>query len=223
MVIPTIGTTMFSTLFVLLSEGLFLLTILMHLARKNQALVSLYLGHSVVLALMLLTLAVSDRDPSLLIVVGFTFAVKVVFVSQYFGRLFRSRRLSTASGSYLTLPLTLLTITAIAAFAHAARFQPMFAGDPTGTAALVLSSILIAFFLTINRQGALSQIIGVLALENGIIALAALLGLKQTLTIELGLAFDLAVWIIVAVVFVGMVQQQFGSLSTIDMDHLKEE
>ena len=82
---------------------------------------------------------------------------------------------------------------------------------------------MIAFFLIINRQGALSQIVGVLALENGIIALAAYLGLKLSALVEFGLAFDLAVWISVATVFLGMVQQQFGSIATTEMDQLKEE
>lgn len=213
----------FPTLLVLLSEGLFLLTILLHLARKNRSLVWLYAAHSLVLALILLVTSLQHNDPGLLVVVVLTLLIKVGLAYQYFGRLLRSNLLASASGSYLTLPLTLLGIIGITAFAHSERFQFLFATEPSVAASLALASTLIAFFLTINRQGALSQIIGVLALENGIIAFATFLGLKQSLLIEVGLAFDLAVWIIVAAVFVNMVQEQFGSIATTQMETLKEE
>lgn len=211
------------TILIVLSEGLFLLTVLMHLERRNKGLISLYVAHSLVLALILLVFSLQDHDPSLLFVVALTLVVKVGLASQYFGRLLRSQHLSIASGAYLPLPITLLVIAGLTMFTHAARFQPLFGNQPSVTASLALGSVLIAFFLTINRQGALSQIMGILTLENGIIAFAAFLGLKQSALVELGLAFDLGVWIIVAAVFVRMVQQQFGSIATTDMDHLKEE
>lgn len=211
------------TLLILLAEGLFVLTVLMHLERRNRALTTLYVLQSIVLALILLVFSIEDRDPSLLIVVALTLVVKVGLASRYFGRLLRSHHLSSSSGAYLPLPVTLLVIAGLTMFAHAERFQPLFGGQPSVAASLALCSILTAFFLTINRQGALSQIIGILTLENSIIAFATFLGLKQSLLVELGLAFDLAVWILVAAVFIRMVQQQFGSTTTTDMDQLKEE
>ncbi len=211
------------TLFTLLGEGLFLVTVLMHVARKNRSLVSLYLIHSFLLALILTVLAIVDKDPSVLIVVALTLVVKVWLASRYFGRLLGAHHLSTASGAYLNLPIPPLAITAITAFTHTERLQGLFLGEFSHISALALATILIAFFLIINRQGALSQIVGVLALENGIIALAAYLGLKLSALVEFGLAFDLAVWISVATVFLGMVQQQFGSIATTEMDQLKEE
>lgn len=223
MVVLETITTSAPTLLVILAEGLFVLTVLMHLERRNRALTTLYALQSIVLALILLVFSIVDRDPSLLIVVALTLVVKVGLASQYFGRLLSSQHLSKASGAYLPLPVTLLVIAGLTMFAHAERFQPLFGTEPSATAALALGSILTAFFLTINRQGALSQIIGILTLENGIIAFAAFLGLKQSLLVELGLAFDLAVWIIVAAVFIRMVQQQFGSITTTEMDQLKEE
>ena len=91
------------------------------------------------------------------------------------------------------------------------------------TLLLAVAMMLISVFLIINRKGALSQMIGVLSLENGIVSFACLAGLEQTPGLQLGIIFDILVWVIIATVFASMVYKQYGSLDVTAMTHLKEE
>jgi len=75
--------------------------------------------------------------------------------------------------------------------------------------------------MIINRKGALSQMIGVLSLENSIVSFAFTAGLEQKPGLELGITFDIFVWIIIATVFVSMVYKKFKTLDVTEMSRLK--
>ena len=68
----------------------------------------------------------------------------------------------------------------------------------------------------------MSQIIGILSLENGIVAFALFSGLEQSPALQIGIMFDLLVWVIIAAVFISMIYKQFGSLDVTELKHLKE-
>src|SRR3989339_720927 len=52
---------------------------------------------------------------------------------------------------------------------------------------------------------------------------APLAGLEESPSSQLGIMFDIAIWVVIATVFAGMVYKQFGSLNVTAMKHLKEE
>jgi hydrogenase-4 component E len=97
------------------------------------------------------------------------------------------------------------------------------AGGNLNAIPLALAAIFISIFLSINRRGALSQIIGVLSLENGIIALTAFLGITESSGLDIGVSFDIAVWVVIAALFLSMMYKQFGSLDVSKLKELKEE
>lgn len=82
-----------------------------------------------------------------------------------------------------------------------------------------LSLMLIGTFLLIARRKALSQVIALVTIENGI-ALAALVATAgMPLAVELGLAFDLLVGVVLMGVFAGRISQTFR---TTNVDQLRE-
>ena len=80
----------------------------------------------------------------------------------------------------------------------------------------------LSLFLIINRKSALSQIVGILSLENSIVAFAIFAGLEQSLSLQIGILFDISVWLIIATVFMSMMYTHFGSLDVTDMKKLKD-
>ncbi len=64
--------------------------------------------------------------------------------------------------------------------------------------------------------------IGILSLENGIVCFATFAGLEQTPGLQLGVIFDIFVWVIIATVFISMIYRHFGSLDVSAMRTLKE-
>ncbi len=199
-------------------------SIFMHLVRKNSSIVVLYMVQSFLVVLLLVLSSIHRLSAALLAVIVLTFLVKVVIAPVFFFGLIKKNRLKFSVSTYLNVPVTLVVLTALVAVAHSHFFTSFTAIITRGpdTLFLCIASILISFFLIINRKGALSQMIGVLSLENSIVAFASMAGLEQTPGLQLGIVFDILVWTVIAVVFVSMIYRQYGSLDVTAMRHLKE-
>lgn len=65
--------------------------------------------------------------------------------------------------------------------------------------------------------------VGVLSLENSIVLFAAVAGLESTAGPQIGILFDISVWVIIATVFASMMYTHFGSLNVSKMNSLKED
>ncbi|HLD21946.1 MAG TPA: hypothetical protein VJB65_03535 [Patescibacteria group bacterium] len=205
----------------------FLMVVFMHIVRKNTSFIFLYGLQSAVLTIFLVILAIDKASLELFFIAAVTCLVKVVLAPWFFYRVIARNRLhlSTAS-AYLNIPLTLIVLVVLSLIAYSDSLNVVWHYLPSAVASVVplnITVILASFFLVINRKGALSQIIGILSLENGIVFLSSFLGLEQSFALELGVIFDIFVWIIIAAVFVSMVYRQFESISITKMKHLIEE
>lgn len=204
----------------------FLLSLAMNLVRKNTTMLYLYALQSFVCAAALITLGVGSEESFGLIFSGIlTLLVKGIMAPLFLSRMIRKYSAHFSAASYLNVPLSLSVLAATTFFAYA-FISPALAGYATYAGiALLVSSVFASLFLLVNRRGVLGQIIAILALENAIVLIAAFLGIHHSLALELAIAFDIAVWIAVATVFIGMMHRQFGSADTDVgmMTHLTEE
>jgi len=85
-----------------------------------------------------------------------------------------------------------------------------------------IAGMLISLLLMVNRKGVLSQIIGVLSLENAIVEFGLFAGLEQSAILQIGITFNILVWLIITAVFSSMIYRHFGTLETAEMKSLKE-
>lgn len=204
---------------------IFASVILMHLVKKQLSLIVLYTAQSVVTTVLLLISSMRDFSASLLMVTLFIFVIKVIVAPYFFFRLIRRKQLHASMSGYLSVPLTLIALTVLTALAHShfSKALALLASSNDSVLLLAIATILSSLFLIINHHSAISQMIGILSLENGIVSFAATTGLEQTPGLQIGVTFDLLVWIIIATVFLSMVYRQFGTLDVGEMKHLKEE
>jgi hydrogenase-4 component E len=208
----------------LLETVVFTTSIFLHLVKKNATAVRLYMAQSAAISLLLLLPAFDKSSKLLLIAIIATIAVKTVVAPWFFFGLIKKHKLKFSVTTYLNTPLTLIVIAALVAFTRTDVFRPLAYLAPVDNNLLLLSlsAIMISFFLIINRKGALSQMIGMLSLENGIVSFAVFAGLEQNPALQLGITFNILIWIIIATVFVSMIYRQFGSLDVTAMQKLKE-
>jgi hydrogenase-4 component E len=203
----------------------FLSVVGFHLSRKNINLVFLYIVQSLAVASLLFIPAIHEMNFLLLLAAVLTLAIKAIFAPYFFLRLIKRHEMTFTSNTYLSLPLTLIVLSLLAGLAYSHVFKSFadLAGDNMHAVSLAIAAIFASIFLSINRRGALSQIIGVLSLENGIVALTSFLGAEQSSGLDIGVSFDIGVWVLIAVLFLSMIYKQFGSLDVSTMKKLKEE
>lgn len=203
---------------------IFLSVVFLHLTKKNSAAVMLYLIESLALSLLLFKSYALTFSPMLLVVAVVTLIIKAIWAPRFFMNLINTHELKFSSTTYLSVPFTLIAIAALTALASAKIFVPVtsLSADNSGMIAICLAIMLISVFLIINRKGVMSQIIGILSLENGIVAFGVLAGLEQSPALQIGIMFDILIWILIATVFASMIYRHFGSLDVTNLNDLKE-
>lgn len=204
---------------------LFVSVIFMHLVRKNFTLVFLYVIQSLIITITLFYSSFKELSLLFIIVAMLTFLVKVVIAPYFFLKLIKKDRLQFSASTYLNSPMTLVVLALLTVFSYSRFFRPLTILAPNNENALLLglAMIFISIFLIINRKGVLSQVVGILSLENAIVSFASLAGLETAAGPQIGILFDLLVWIITATIFVSMIYQHFGSIDVSKMERLKEE
>ena len=90
------------------------------------------------------------------------------------------------------------------------------------TLGIALASVLLAFLMMITRSKAIPQVIGFLAMENGLFfaATSATYGMP---VVELGVALDVLVGVFVLGIFFFHIRETFDSLDLKHMEKLKEK
>jgi hydrogenase-4 component E len=92
-----------------------------------------------------------------------------------------------------------------------------------GSIGIAVAVILLAFLTMITRRKAMSQVIGFLAMENGLFFGAMSSTYGMPMIIELGVALDILVAMLVLGVFFFQIREQFDSLDLHHMERLRED
>ncbi len=202
----------------------FLTLVFLHLTKKNFSAIVAYAIQSLVIATVLFNSFWESKNIYLLFVVLLVVVIKIILAPMFFNRLIKKHALAFSASTYLNAPLTLIVIAILTFVAQSKKLAPLTSIVPGNKIVLVivLSTIFISLFLIVNRKGALSQIIGVLSLENNIVAFVAFAGLEQSPGLQAGVIFDMTIWIIISTVFASMIYEHFGSHDVTAMKKLKD-
>jgi hydrogenase-4 component E len=90
------------------------------------------------------------------------------------------------------------------------------------TLGIALATVLLAFLMMITRSKAIPQVIGFLAMENGLFFAATSATYGMPLVVELGVALDVMVGVFVLSIFFFQIRETFDSLDLKHMEKLKE-
>lgn len=203
---------------------IFLTVVIMNIVKRNSTIIILYVCQSLAVVGLLGVHAYEKTSLTSIVIVLIVFIVKVIIAPQFLFKFIKKGKLNLSASTYLTVPLTLIPLLALIAFSQSDILRPLnlLIHQAPGIRMMLMSTVFMSLFLIINRKGALSQIIGVLALENSIVSLGFFIGLKQAFSLELGILFDVCVWIVIASVFVSMIYKHFGSYDVTKMNQLRK-
>lgn len=207
-----------------LVDVLFLTLVLLHLTKKNFLAVIAFCVQSLVVMIIFLNSFLETGNIYIFLMVLFTLIVKVILAPLFFIHLIRKYKLSFSVNTYLSMPLTLIVIATLTFMAHSYKFVPLTSIIPAHQVllSLALSAIFVSLFLIVNRKEAISQIISVLSLENSIVVFVIFAGLEQSPSLQIGVIFNIFVWIMIATVFVSMIYKHFGSHDVTAMKNLTD-
>jgi hydrogenase-4 component E len=87
--------------------------------------------------------------------------------------------------------------------------------------AVAIALFLIGFFTMINRRKAVTQVMGLLSLENGLVLAAISLTYGMPLIVELGIFFDVLVAVLVLGILVFRIRETFDSTDVSKLRRLR--
>jgi hydrogenase-4 component E len=202
--------------------GLLLLTAVGVLARQHvPALITMLTIQGLALTAIAALLAAEDHQTQAIAVAGGVGVLKAGIIPWMLRRVHRLVPTATQTRPLVNVSASMLAAAGLTLLAFAAA-QPLvrLAPSPAARATPVgLAVVLIGFFLTATRTRAISQIIGLLLVDNGIAAVAFLATGGVPLIVELGVSADLVLAVLVLQILTTRLQATFGRA---DLDELRE-
>ena len=208
-----------------LAALLLLVSFAMLAQRRIVALVNLLAFQGALLAAATLLLAARTHETHLYVSAALTLALKVIVLPRLLHRLIRRLGVYWDTEPLLNIPGTMLVGLVVVVFAFGVA-QPVAALASTATRSAIgiaVAVILLAFLTMITRRKAMSQVVGFLSMENGLFfgAMSATYGMPMI--VELGIALDVLVAMLVLGVFFFQIREKFDSLDLQHFESLKEE
>lgn len=208
-----------------LAALLLLVSFAMLSQRRVVTLVNLLALQGLILFAATLLLAWRTGERHLYLSAALTLALKVAFLPWLLHRLIRKLDVYWDTDPLLNITATMLVGLVVVVFAFGLA-QPIAAFASTATRSSVgiaVAVILLAFLTMITRRKAMSQVIGFLSMENGLFfgAMSATYGMPMI--VELGVALDVLVAMLVLGVFFFQIREQFDSLDLHHLESLKED
>ena len=218
-------TRLITQLLNVLAAGQLLISFAMLSRRRTQRLITLLAWQGGILFLSTCLVAHSSGLSELYYSAALTLILKVVALPWILHLLIYRLVAQWDSEPLVNIPATMLVGLALVIFAFGLA-QPisMLATTITRhTLGIALAVILLSFLMMITRRKAITQVIGFLAMENGLFFAATSATYGMPMVIELGIALDLLVGVFILGIFFFQIREQFDSLDLHHLEALKED
>lgn len=206
----------------MLAGSLVLASFVMLYQVRLYSLLNVLAGHALILALSVAWQAHIQHAPHLyitaLIALGFKAMLIPWALRKIVFRLGIHREIEAVGG----IGLTMLAGMGLVALSLEVMLPVTAQADPVAREdiALALSVVLIGLLTMVTRRNAVSQVVGFLSLENGII-LAATGARGMPLVVEISVAFSVLVAFIVVGIFLFRIRERFDTVDVAEMDRFR--
>lgn len=206
----------------LLGAVLLLTAFWMIAARRFADYLNAYAVQSLTVAAVAAVVGGVSGSVDLYVVAGLTVLVKAVAIVAILSQV--SRRLpGQRPQPVLNLPTSLLIGVALLVIAFLTAPSVVAAGTYLNEPPLAISLalVLIGLFLISSRRHVLSQIVGLLTIENGLFSGAIAIAYGMPLIVEFGILFDVLVAVAVLSLLVTLIQRHLVSADTAELRQLR--
>ena len=208
----------------LLAGGLVLISFMLLYQDRLYALLNVFALHAVVLSLSVAWQAYIQDAPHLYVTVAIAIVLKAIIIPlalhQMIRRMGIHREIETVGG----IGPTMLGGIGLVALSMMVMLRVTPEADPLARQdlAFALAVILLGLLIMVTRRNAVSQIVGFMSLENGLILAAA--GAKgMPLVVEISVAFSVLIALIVIGVFLFRIRERFDTVDVHVLDRFRGE
>jgi hydrogenase-4 component E len=183
---------------------------------------------SFLLACIATTIAYYNNAPHIYAAAALMLVVKVIALPVLFEKLARRIEIHQEIEPLVNAPISVITAGLLTLLAYVVAESFHRPDEPLGpaslghnTLAVAIAIFLIGFFMMLNRRKALSQVLALLSLENGIFLAAISLTYGMPMIVEVGIFFDVLVGGVVLAILVYQIRDTFDSMDVSRLSRLK--
>ena len=208
----------------LFAAVLLLLAFAMLAQRRVLTLINLFAAQGFALACSTAIVAYATHQPHLYGSSILTLLLKVFVLPWLLHRLINQLDVRWEFETLINVPTTMIIgiVLVVFAFNLAVPISQLASTVTRSTLGIAMASVLLAFLMMITRRKAIPQVIGFLAMENGLFFAATSATYGMPMVVELGIALDVLVGMLILGVFFFQIREQFDSLDLKHLEKLKE-
>ena len=212
-----------SQLINLCAAVLLLLGFAMLAQRRILSLINLFMLQGLVLFASTLIVAYSTAQHHLYWSAGLTLVLKALLLPWILHRLIRRLSVKWDVETLLNIPTTMLIglLLVVVAFNVAQPISQLAGTITRSTLGIALACVLLAFLMMITRSKAVPQVIAFLAMENALFFAATSATYGMPMVVELGIALDILVGMVILGIFFFQIREQFDSLDIRQMEKMR--
>jgi len=208
----------------MLAGGLVLVSFMMLYQDRLSALLNIFALHALVLAASVGWQAYVQEAPHLFVTAGIAFAFKAVAIPFALHRMIRRLGIHREVETVIGIGPTMLAGMGLVALSIAVMLQVTQGADPLAREdlAFALAVVLLGMLMMVTRRNAVSQIVGFMSLENGLV-LAATGARGMPLVVEISVAFSILIAFIVIGIFLFRIRERFDTVDVHALDSHRGE
>ena len=220
---PSTSPQLGSQLITLMAAFMLLVQLLMVVQRMLLTSIRLFAIQSVFLAGIAGVIAFIHNAGHVYVIAALTIIGKVLLLPRLLNRLVRRIRIVQEIDPMLNAPTSMLLCGGLTLLGYIVA-RPFTSLERLGnnTLAIAMTLVLTGFFLMFNRRKAITQVLALLTVENGVmLAAVALTTYGMPLVVELGIFFDVMVAVMILGILVYRIRETFASMDTSKLSQLK--
>jgi hydrogenase-4 component E len=190
--------------------------------QRIAAVLNAFAAQSITLALAVAWAAWSEDRPDLFITATIAFLLKGVLIPVALHRTVTRLGVHREVEKVVGVGMALLVGLALCGLSQAlvVKIAPVSAGLARDELALAMAIVLLGFLMMIVRRNAVTQVVGFMSMENGLI-LAATGAQGMPLVVEVSVAFSVLIALFVFAVFVFRIRERFDTIDIEALDRMR--
>ena len=208
----------------MLAGGLVLTSFMLLYQDRMYGLLNVFALHAVVLSASVAWQAYIQAAPHLYVTAAIALVLKAIIIPVALHRVVARLGIHRTIETVVGIGPTMLAGMGLVALSMVVMLKATAAADPLAREdlAFALSVVLLGLMMMVTRRNAVSQVVGFMSLENGLI-LAATGAKGMPLVVEISVAFSVLVAFIVIGVFLFRIRERFDSVDSQALDDFRGE
>jgi hydrogenase-4 component E len=208
----------------LLAGGLVLMSFVLLYQDRLYSLLNVYALHALTLALSVAWQALIQDAPHLYVTAALALVFKAIVIPVALRRIVERLGIHREIETVVGIGLTMLAGMALVALSMVVMLRVTGEASPIAREdlAFALAVVLLGLLIMVTRRNAVSQVVGFMSLENGLV-LAATGAKGMPLVVEISVAFSILIAFIVIGIFLFRIRERFDTVDIQALDQFRGE